>query len=41
VIIGLLSIVFERETLLLRSVFNIIFFTSIVTFSQSVYALAG
>jgi len=41
VIIGLLSIVFERETLLLRSVFNIIFFTSVVTFSQSVYALGG
>ena len=36
VIIGLLSIV-----LILRSVFNIIFFTSVVTFSLSVYALGG
>ena len=41
VIIGLLSIVFEREILILRSVFNIIFFTSVVTFSLSVYALGG
>ena len=41
VIIGLLSIVSEREILILRSVFNIIFFTSVVTFSLSVYALGG
>ena len=40
-IIGLLSIVSEREILILRSVFNIIFFTSVVTFSLSVYALGG
>lgn len=40
-IIGFLSMVFETQIPTLQSVFNIIFFTSVVTFTLSIYAFGG
>ena len=41
VIIGFLSMVFETQIPTLQSIFNIIFFTSVVTFTLSIYAFGG
>ena len=38
---GLLSIVFDAELLMFQSVFNMIFFMSVVAFTLSVYAFGG
>ena len=41
VIIGFLTVVFETEILMLQTVFNMIFFTSVITFTLSIYAFGG
>ena len=41
VIIGFLSIMFETQIPALQSIFNIIFFTSVLTFTLSIYAFGG
>ena len=41
VILGLLAILFDTELLMLQSVFNMLFFTSVVTFTLSIYAFGG
>jgi len=41
VILGLLAILFDTELLMLQSVFNMLFFTSVVAFTLSIYAFGG
>ncbi len=41
VIIGLLSILFDSELVMLQSSFNILFFTSVIAFTLSIYAFGG
>ena len=41
VIIGFLSMMFETQIPALQSIFNIIFFTSVITFTLSIYAFCG